>query len=119
MIPIHSTSFRSVLSTLLLAALLLGQWAGLQHGIEHADSKKNQFLAISPSDLAPSQDEGQPYAKHSCLLFDAASAADSIHAAARGVFLLPATYLTVAWTSCTSWDAPLFRHFSPRAPPLA
>lgn len=101
------------LALLVAIALLFAQWMGLAHKVEHA-SFPYALVQVPelPIDSAPVG------SAHSCAAFDAAATGDSI---GFTPFLPPApacikTLLT--WVAFLSWDAPLVRHFSSRAPPL-
>lgn len=102
---------RAALAALLLVALLFAQWAGLQHRIAHAG-----WLSFQPA--ATAQFDGGESAQHSCAAFDAATLADNIHTVALRTPLLTSAPVLGLWIAFASWDAPLTRYFSSRAPPL-
>ncbi len=109
----HRTQRNAALALLLALALLFAQWAGLTHRIEHAQLQQ----AVAHASLTGGADESR--AHHSCVAFDAATVADSIHVPPFAAPLLASARVLALWTAFTSWDAPQVRHFSPRAPPLA
>ncbi|MDQ7969034.1 MAG: hypothetical protein REI95_05265 [Oxalicibacterium faecigallinarum] len=100
------------LIALLVLALLCAQWAGLHHRIEHAG-------LISPHVLQTieAEDNHQPEATHSCILFDGISLADATPLLPVSLPLLPGARVLALWHAFASWDAPLLCHFSSRAPP--
>jgi hypothetical protein len=104
--------FRSAVAFALAAVLLFAQWSGLAHRIDHAP------LAVihAQSDLSDDHDT-EP--NHSCVAFDAAAVADAIHLPPFVAPLLASTHVLALWVAFNSWDAPLVRHFSSRAPPLS
>jgi hypothetical protein len=118
-------------------ALLLAQWTGLKHRIAHASMMplhlQSQALlqsaasvALQPDLLPQSASSTSASASntgsdidlsHSCIAFDAATVADSIH---TPPFLLPlptSAQVLSLWAAFISWDAPLSLCFSSRAPP--
>lgn len=103
------------ITLLLVMALLLAQWSGLAHRIEHAQltGHLQQTSAVDGE-----RTENTPL-QHSCVAFDAAAVADSIHIAPFVVPTLAGTQTLALWAAFSSWDAPLLRHFSSRAPPWA
>lgn len=117
MIRLRSACIAAALLALLLPALLVAQWTGLQHRIAHA------WIAASVSasadhDAAASDHDETPHFSHSCTLFDAV---------ALGVTLQSAFFLPVCLRAMLAQAQPpvpppdhlhSFRHFSPRAPPL-
>jgi hypothetical protein len=103
-------SFRSTVALLLAAVLLFAQWSGLAHRIGHAPLA-GMHMQAGETDH---DDTG-----HSCVAFDAAAVADSIHLPPFAAPLLTSARVLALWAAFHSWDAPLVRHFSPRAPPLS
>ena len=99
----------SAIAVLLALALLLAQWSGLSHRIEHA-----HHLSATAVD-----DTGNTHAHHSCISFDAAAVADTIHLPPFVAPLLTGAHMLALWAAFISWDAPLVPYFSSRAPPLA
>jgi hypothetical protein len=112
--PFRSSRRRtcSAAAFLLAVALLFAQWSGLVHRVEHAR------LLNEVAHGTVSLSESSSKLHHSCLAFDAAAMADSIHAPPFDA--LPATAARVPALSAAfrSWDAPPVRHFSSRAPPM-
>ncbi len=94
-------------------ALLLAQWSGLAHRIEHAR------LQAGITQQADSPGESSSGFHHSCLAFDAAAMADGIHALPLAAPLLNAVRVPALLAAFRSWDAPPVCHFSSRAPPAA
>lgn len=97
---------------MLAAVLLFAQWSGLAHRIDHAPLVDMHAQA----DETEHNDTG---ANHSCVAFDAAAVADAIHLPPFIAPLLASARVLALWAAFRSWDAPLARHFSPRAPPLS
>ncbi len=104
--------FRSAIAFLLVAVLLFAQWSGLAHRIDHAPLAGVHLH----SDEADRHESG---AGHSCIAFDAAAVADAIHLPPFIAPLLASARVLGLWAAFRSWDAPLVRHFSSRAPPLS
>ncbi|WP_151633658.1 hypothetical protein [Noviherbaspirillum aerium] len=102
-----------LLATLLLA-MLGSQWIGMQHRVAHA------WLAAPAADHAvdAADDEGSSDLAHSCILLDAATLSVTLQTA----FLLPLCLRNqigkAQLPAPLSWRPHLFRHFSPRGPPL-
>lgn len=96
--------------------LLLSQFLGLQHRIDHtrwlADS--NQQLA---SEVSPSRYNAYIDATHSCIAIDAVSLADGI--ATNLIHFAPSLTQAVHFVvlHAYQWDAPFSAHFHSRAPP--
>lgn len=103
---------RSTVAFLLAAVLLFAQWSGFAHRIDHAPLAGVQMQ----SDEADGHDT-EP--NHSCVAFDAAAVADAIHIPPFVAPLPANAHVLALWTAFNSWDAPLVRHFSSRAPPLS
>lgn len=104
------------ITILLVMALLVAQWSGMSHRIAHAS-----FTDLAPH-LASLVDAGRAddtQLRHSCVAFDAAAVADSIHAPPFAVTPLAGNHVLALWTAFASWDAPFVRHFPARAPPSA
>jgi hypothetical protein len=99
-----------VIAFALAMTVLLAQWIGLHHGIRHAEWQH------SLASTQPVDEESAVF--HSCLIFDAATLADSISLNPYVAPLLTGIPLVVLWAAFASWDAPLSLHFSSRAPPL-
>lgn len=112
-----TASSRSTARAILLAvALLLTQWAGVLHRIDHAGGQAEPQAQASRSDSSyPSSSS----VSHSCVVFDGAYLADLLPTvlvdlvAARMVHALPAANQFV------SWSGRFIGHFQPRAPPAA
>lgn len=102
------------IAILLAIALLLAQWAGLAHRIDHAPWLQDHVYASSSFDGADDTDS-----RHSCAAFDAAAVADAIHLPPIVTPLLASTQVLALWTAFASWDAPPALPFSARAPPFA
>jgi hypothetical protein len=102
---------RYTIAMLLALVLLFAQWSGMAHRIEHAP------LAQAYSAL--SADEHDSDSNHSCIAFDAAAVADSIHLPPFVAPQIAGTQVLALWTAFLSWQAPLVLHFSSRAPPIA
>jgi hypothetical protein len=102
----------SAFALLLVAALLFAHWAGLMHRIEHAHLWQGFVQAAA-------DDDEKADAKHSCIAFDAAAVADTIHLPPFVAPLLASPRVLALWVAFSSWKAPLALHFSSRAPPLA
>jgi len=105
---------------LLVLAVLFAQWMGMRHRIEHAGwindrPATSQQTALDP-DVQIDKQTGQK-SHHSCLLFDDATLGNTI--AIIPLTLPPPTCARelALWLAFTSWDAPLTRYFSSRAPP--
>ena len=105
-------TFRSAIALLLAAALLFAQWTGLAHRIDHAPLTGMQAQAGET-------DHHDTDVHHSCVAFDAAAVADAIHLPPFIAPLLASAHVLALWAAFQSWDAPLVRHFSSRAPPLS
>jgi hypothetical protein len=145
--PVHlilrASLRRSALPIVLLLtmALLFAQWTGLKHRIVHAAMTP---LYLQSQSLPPSASSSQPDSQwqsqsqwqwqwqspastfgsgsdtdlsHSCLAFDAATVADSIHTPPFLLPLLTSAQVLSLWAAFISWDAPLSLCFSSRAPP--
>lgn len=98
-----------IIALLLAVVLLFAQWSGMTHRIEHAPLPH----------AAASADEHDSDSDHSCVAFDAAAAADTMHLPPFVAPLLAGAQVLALWAAFRSWDAPLVLHFSSRAPPLA
>lgn len=105
---------RNAIAWLLAIAILLAQWVGLMHRIDHAPLQQTHAFA---SFVAGDDDETD--AHHSCVAFDAGAIADTIHVAPFLAHILTNTQVLALWAAFTSWDAPFIPPFSPRAPPRA
>lgn len=135
---LRTTLRRSALPIVLLLtmALLFAQWTGLKHRIVHAAMAplhlQSQALPQSESSSQPeSALQSQPVSplkslassgsdtdlSHSCLAFDAATVADSMHTPPFLLPLLTSIQVLSLWAAYISWDAPLTLCFSSRAPP--
>lgn len=105
--------FHSVIAILLAMTLLLAQWSGLSHRIDHAPwLQGNAALLVvgTPADTGSS---------HSCVAFDAAAVADVVSVPPYIAPLLASTSVLALWVAFSSWDAPSARLFCSRAPPRA
>jgi hypothetical protein len=115
---------------LLIVVVLFAQWMGMRHRIEHAGWINNHApTALAFSLDVDEQNDAQDTAKissqvgskshHSCALFDGTALADTV--AIIPLTLPPPACAKVLalWLAFTSWDAPLTRFFSSRAPPPA
>lgn len=112
-LPRLSPQRSTAIALFLAIALLLAQWSGLAHRIEHAHLQHDLAQASSVAD------DEDPDARHSCVAFDAAAIADTIHLLPFVALLLTSPRVLALWVAFTSWNAPLVLPFSPRAPPLA
>jgi len=110
--PLSTARTPSCLIALLVLALLCAQWAGLHHRIEHAGLQHQSALQTHDA-----EDDHQQELKHSCILFDGISLADSSPMPPVALPLMPGTRILALWRAFASWDAPLLCHFSSRAPP--
>ena len=113
---------RCVLARVLVLALLCAQWSGLQHRIQHGFGQSPTVISASQamSGVArngPFADVGALH--HSCLQFDAAALAVTIHSALFAGLALPSDYIRTPSFANTSWHAPFSCHFLSRAPPVA
>lgn len=106
-----ATSASTVLATLLLVAVLVAQWAGMVHRIEHA-------LPGAASQLVQVDDDAS-HVSHSCVMFDGLCLADSLPTAQAAVLLSRAARALSPATAFASWHALLVSHFLSRAPPAA
>ena len=100
-----------VLASLLVLALLLAQWSGFNHRIIHA--------GVQGINAASDSENFRDAAHHSCVAFDAAALAATIHSALFAVPPLPNVHALVLWLAPASWRAPFSPHFLSRAPPAA
>ncbi|RJF97583.1 hypothetical protein [Noviherbaspirillum saxi] len=107
------SSQRNGFAASLALALLFAQWTGLQHRIEHAST------AQASQQVSSKVTDENKKLTHSCLAFDATTVGDIVHLPPFTAPLITSVRVLALWTAFTSWDAPLVRHFSSRAPPLA
>jgi len=107
----HRTAF----AILLAAALLLAQWSGLTHRVEHA----SLFSAHATAHAGSADADHVPETNHSCIALDGLAVADAIHLPPFVAPLLASIRVLALWTAFQSWNAPLVRHFSSRAPPCS
>lgn len=105
-------SIRLVILTGLMAAVLLSQWIGLQHGIKHAGWQQHGAMAQAGTD-----NNSTDGTHHSCIAFDAATLADSAPVPACTALTIPGAQVLALWIAFASWDAPVTFYFSSRAPP--
>ncbi|HTN66635.1 MAG TPA: hypothetical protein VL051_10690 [Burkholderiaceae bacterium] len=114
----HPRSNHKILTSLLVLALLLAQWSGLNHRIMHGvgQGSAGYYLAIGP---APNSVDGSDLAHHSCVAFDAATLAAAIYSAPFAAPTLPNLHVLALWIAFASWRAPFSCHFLSRAPPTA
>jgi hypothetical protein len=105
------------IAILVALALLFAQWVGLTHRISHAQLQAQEYSAVTPS-ADDSGDNTDGSARHSCAAFDAATVGDLVHIAPFIAPLLASAQVLALWAAFISWDAPLTRYFSSRAPPL-
>lgn len=106
----------AVVTVILVMTLLLAQWAGLAHRIDHAYSTGATQVLASTVDGSGTNDASL---RHSCVAFDAAAVADSLHVTAFALPIVVSAKTLALWAAFSSWDAPVVCHFSSRAPPLA
>lgn len=106
--------YRSVVVILLAMTLLLGQWSGLSHRIDHAPWLQGQ---AAPASVAGTPDDTR--SPHSCVAFDAAAVADAITVPPCVAPLLASAAPLTLWVAFSSWDATCARPFCSRAPPHA
>ncbi|RZL04497.1 MAG: hypothetical protein EOP36_00340 [Rubrivivax sp.] len=110
-----TSSRRTTWAILLAVALLLAQWVGMLHRIDHAGG---QVEAQAQSRAEGDYPNGSS-AAHSCVVFDGVCLADLLPTAL--VDLLPARLahgLPLA-ADFASWHGRFAGHFQPRAPPAA
>jgi hypothetical protein len=106
------------IAILVALALLFAQWVGLTHRISHAQLQAQEYSSATRSgDDSSSGNDGS--AHHSCAAFDAATVGDLVHLAPFIAPLLTSAHMLASWAAFISWDAPLTRYFSSRAPPLS
>jgi hypothetical protein len=101
---------------LLVMALLLAQWSGLAHSINHAYLGGIQAIISLAVDSNHTDDTSS---RHSCVAFDAAAVADTLHVTGYAASAFASARTLALWVAFASWDAPLICHFSSRAPPLS
>ena len=116
-------------AVLLVCALLLAQWIGLQHSIVHAGWQQGAAgvghthnasnRSNSSGDRAGTflNNFGGDNGAHSCASFDAACLGYAIDAALPPLPLLAPAHVLALWVAFASWVAPPILHFSSRAPP--
>ncbi len=104
-------------AALLVLCLLVSQWAGFSHRIEHADVHTLQ--ADGASSLDASQEARNKNYFHSCEAFDAAALGTALQTAPLFLPGLPLAGLPLPSAAFISWQATLVCHFSSRAPPAA
>ncbi|WP_420472905.1 hypothetical protein [Noviherbaspirillum sp. ST9] len=102
---------RTAATVLLMAVLLLAQWAGLAHRVNHSPLGALHLEASNNS----TSEEGS----HSCVAFDAAAVADAISLLPFAAPPMASAEVFALWTAFASWDAPLALPFSSRAPPVS
>jgi len=124
---------------LMLMSLLFAQALGYLHGIAHvgwpagtvrstideswfdagevAQSDASTVAVASTSDDDRGQSHEAHGAHHSCEAYDAATLSAAMHLDFPVPPLLPPTRMLALWQAFASWDAPVIRYFSPRAPP--
>lgn len=111
-----AASSRSTAQALLLAAaLLLAQWVGMLHRIDHASGQVD-LQAHGQSDGSPAS---QSSLSHSCVVFDGAYLADLLPTALVGFTPAPTRHARPSATDFASWHGLFSGHFQPRAPPAA
>jgi hypothetical protein len=108
-----------VVAILLAMALLFAQWAGLVHSVAHAGWESGLQQRAVTSELRPIADMGGTGHHHSCLEFNAATLAASIHSVTFIPLLPPLVYVPIVEALLVSWDGLPAYYFSPRAPPSA
>ena len=102
---------RFTIAVLVMAALLLAQWTGLAHSIDHGP--------IASIHMDASKDVDSEGGSHSCLAFDAAAIADAIVLPPFAVLPIAGAKVLALWAAFTSWEPPPVLHFSSRAPPVS
>ena len=108
-------SSRTAQALLLAVALLLAQWVGMLHRIEHAGG----HLTPQAQSRLGSAHSSSPSVAHSCVVFDGAYLADLLptnvvdFVAAGTAHVLPPASVFAFWHGLAT------RHFQPRAPPAA
>jgi len=123
-IPFRSSSVRmprrqyvqSVLAACLILAMLVAQWAGLQHRIEHAD-RAADVLRVANVSSGATGDAASAHVAHSCALFDAAALGDTLHNPPDAAPCLPALTAAVRHRVAPSDDVRFGSYYSSRAPP--
>lgn len=114
-----SSSIRIVIALLTAMALLLAQWVGQNHRINHADLQQQAGIAGMTDLVADSGNNDNNDISHSCAAFDAATVGDSVNSIPFVTPLVTSTHVLALWAAFISWDAPVVTCFSSRAPPLA
>lgn len=119
--PLAHSPFRwnhKALASLLVLALLLAQWSGFNHRIVHGAGQGSAgYASVSRALSAAAATDSGDSLHHSCLAFDAAALAATIHSAAFAGPLLPNVHVLALWIAFASWNAPFTCHFLSRAPP--
>ncbi len=100
---------RGTVAILLALVLLFAQWTGMTHRIKHAP-----LAQVNVSAFTFQHDSDH---HHSCIIFDAAAIADTVHIPQFVTPLPPGVQVLALWMAFRSWQAPLTLHFSSRAPP--
>ena len=95
-------------------SLLFAQFAGQYHRIKHTQ----WYGGASLHRQAQPQYDNYDNKSHSCLVFDAATLADTCGAVPSMALLLEGTHLLAQWIAFISWDAPVTHLFQSRAPPF-
>jgi flagellar biosynthesis protein FlhB len=112
----QTASSRSTARAILLAvALLLAQWVGMLHRIDHASGQ------IEPQ--AQSHGEGgysnSSSVSHSCVVFDGVCLADLLPTTVVALVAARAVHVLQPASDFASWSGRFAGHFQPRAPPAA
>jgi hypothetical protein len=97
----------------LVLSLLVTQFAGQLHRIEHAGWQSGANVQLALPALS-GDDLGK---NHSCLVFDASTLADTACVAFAALPFIAGTHLVAQWIAFLSWDAPVVHHFLSRGPP--
>ena len=111
---IRSTRF--VMVSILAMAMIFAHWQGLSHRISHASQHPDAVGSIAAASAPGSH---QKALQHSCLAYDAATVAPALHTPTCTAGILPGGRVLSLWAAFDSWDAPVTRYFSSRAPPFA
>jgi capsular polysaccharide biosynthesis protein len=105
---------RFIIVAILTLAMAFAHWQGLKHRIEHA----SQYPG-GPESAAQQAGSNLKAVQHSCLAYDAATVAPALQSPVCMAGILPGGRVLALWAAFDSWDAPVTRYFSSRAPPLA
>lgn len=112
-----TASSRSTAWALLLAvALLLAQWVGMLHRIDHAGWQADPQAQQSRGEGSSSNGSS---VSHSCVVFDGAYLADLLPTALIDLVRVRLAHERPPAVDFASWQGLFFGHFQSRAPPAA